>query len=363
MVSKQFYTPTWFAQQQAQGITVPRGQLLIAACRSGSPLASRTVAQYRALLEEENCKQKILYLEDVDFQFSDSETCVRLNLHVNDCDVFLFQGLYDPVSDRSVDKNYMAFLIAARALREHGAHHVTGILPYLAYARQDKPTRFTREPTTVKLMADLSIRAGMDHLVTWHPHQRQIPGFYGGIPVDKVEALTFFTEVFKDFADRDEVIVVAPDVGASKFVTYFGRELGLESAVASKYRRRPEEAIISEVIGDFRNKRTAIVLDDMISSGGTVYATVKRLVENMNIQEVHVGVSHNLCMEQAYERLTELHAQYNLKEVVVTNSIPQTECFRSLDFVTVHDISGILARVINRIHYSRSVNELFTSAQ
>ncbi|MBN1261166.1 MAG: ribose-phosphate pyrophosphokinase [Anaerolineae bacterium] len=341
---------------------MPRGRLLIAACRSGAALASRVVARYQALVEESGGGPALPYLEDVDFQFSDSETCVRLALPVNDCDVFLFQGLYDPVSGRSVDENYLAFLIAARALREHGAHHVTGVLPYLAYARQDKPTRFMREPTTAKLMADLSIRSGMDHLITWHPHQRQISGFYSGTPVEKLEALILFAETYWDFAKRDDVIVVAPDVGASKFVTYFGRALGLESAVASKYRLHPEEAVLSEVIGDFREKRIAIVLDDMISSGGTAHIVIKRLVEMLNIAEVYLGVSHNLCTEQAYERLTELHAHYNLKAVVVTNSIPQTERFRSLDFFSVRDISGVLSRVINRIHYGRSVNELFTGS-
>jgi ribose-phosphate pyrophosphokinase len=209
-------------------------------------------------------------------------------------------------------------------------------------------------------MADLSIAAGMDRLVTWHPHRNQVPGFYGSVPVHALEAVSLFVEAFERFRGRDDVIAVAPDVGASKFVTYFGRALNVNSAVASKYRLRPGEAIISEIIGDFSGKEVAIVLDDMISSGGTVEACIKQLVERKGIEKVYVGVSHNLCSEQARERLSELAANYQLEKVVVTNTIPQTEAFRDLSFVSERDLSDLLARVINRIHYNRSVSELFT---
>jgi ribose-phosphate pyrophosphokinase len=317
------------------------------------------VERYRRSRTDTGAEREILYLEDIDFQFSDGETCVRLEADVNGRDVFLFQALYDPISDTSVDQNYIAFLIAARAFREWGANRVTGVLPYLAYARQDKPTKFKREPTTANLMADLSIEAGLDRLVTWDPHTDQIRGFYGGIPVDGLSSLALFAEAFERFERRDDVIAVAPDAGASKFVTYFGRTLGLNCAIASKYRPEPEEAVISEIIGDFEGKRIAIVLDDMISTGGTIEAVVTGLVEQKGIEEVYVGVSHNLCKDGARQRLSDLHAGYHLQEVVVTNSIPQTQAFQTLPFSSVRCLSDSLARVIGRIHYNRSVNGLF----
>ena len=144
-------------------------------------------------------------------------------------------------------------------------------------------------------------------------------------------------------------------------MTYLGRALNLKCAIASKHRPRPEEAVISEVIGDFAGKRVAIVLDDMISSGGTVYALIKKLAEETGVKEVHLGASHNLCMEIARERLLALHRDYHLKGVVVTNSIPQTEEFRALPFVSVRCLSDTLRRAINRIHYERSVSEVFLS--
>jgi ribose-phosphate pyrophosphokinase len=351
-------TPEQFAREQAGGTESSRGRLLIASCRSGGYLASQVVEEYRRRLSEAGDDIQLLYMRDIDYQFSDAETCVRLDQDVSGCDVFLFQALYDPLSGRSVDDAYIAFLLAARAFRQWGANYVTGVAPYLAYARQDKPTTGEREPTSARLMADLSAAAGLDRLVTWHPHSQQIHGFYGRLPVAALGALGLFVEEFRPFKDRDDVIAVAPDAGATELVTYLSRALNLEGAIASKRRPRPEETQVSDIMGDFRDKRVAIVLDDMISSGGTVHALVRKLVEEKGIQEVYLGVSHNLCLEPARERLAELHAGYNLKQVVVTDSIPQLESFRSLPFVSVRTLSALLALVINRLHYNRSAGDL-----
>ncbi len=356
---KAFLTPESFANEQARRMTPPRGRLLIAGCCSAAHLSRRVVLRYGELLEEAGCLDEVPYLEDIDRRFSDSETCVRLPIHVAGSDVFLFQCLFDPTSDRSIDQNYMAFLIAARAFREHGASHVTAVLPYLAYARQDKPTKFTREPTTARLMADLTIEAGVDRVIVWDPHCDQIRGFYGGIPVNALESLTLFIEEFQQFKDRPDVIAVAPDAGASKFVTHFGRALNISCAITSKYRPRPEEVVIDQIIGHFEGKKYAIVLDDMISNGGTIDALVRALVEEKGIQETYLGVSHNLCVGQARERLLKLYENYGLKQMVVTNSIPQTEQFAALPFVKIACLSDTLARTINRLHYNRSVSDVF----
>lgn len=331
-----------------------RGRLLIAHCRSGADLAARVVDRLRGLAGEPD----LVHLENVDGQFSDSETFVRLDQDVSGSDVFLFQALLDPHHNRGVDQNYMAFLIAVRALREWGANFITGVLPYLAYARQDKPTQFEREPTTANLMADLTIAAGIDRLITWHPHSPQIHGFYDHIPVVKLESLPVFVGEYERFRGRPDVIVIAPDAGALKFVTRVGRELELNAAIASKYRPRPEEAHIQEVIGDFSGKRIALVLDDMISSGGTVTALVHELVDHKGIEEVYLGASHNLGMEAARARLLDLIERFGLKEIVVTNSIPQTAAFRRLPNFAVRDLAGYLAQAIMRIHHNRPVGEL-----
>lgn len=336
-----------------------RGPLLIAGCRSGTYLSKMVSQKCIAALKNSHAWEQFVELEDIDKNFPDSETCVRLGSHIGGSDAFLFQAAYDPTSNRGVDQNYMAFLIAARALREHGACHVTGVLPYLAYARQDKPTEFTREPTTVRLMADLSIAAGVDRLVVWASHCAQLRGFYGRIPVNMLESLTLFINEFAHFRDREEVIAVAPDAGASRFVTRFGRALNLKCAIASKYRSGPETVEIQELIGDFSGKKVAVVLDDMISGGGTIYALIRKLVREKKIKEVYLGVSHSLCVGKACERLSRLNSGYGLQRVIVTNSIPQTREFMLLPFVSIRCLSDTLATVIMRLHHEQSVSEVF----
>jgi ribose-phosphate pyrophosphokinase len=321
------------------------------------------IQRYKELLALAGGEDGVLHLEDIDFQFANSETCVRLSQHVGGYDVFLLQSLVDPTQSHGIDQNYMAFLIAARTFRENGANHVTAILPYLAYSRQDKPTDFMREPTTARLMADLATVAGIDRLITWHPHCGQLRGFYGSIPANMLSSLSLFVEIFHRFQGRRDVIGVAPDAGASKLMMQFCQALDLKGAVASKFRPRADEAVISQIVGDFSGKKVAIILDDELSTGGTLYALAKMLVEKKGIEEVHFAVSHNRCVPIARERLLSLHADYGLQGVVVTNSIPQTAEFESLPFLSMMCLSDTLSRTINRIHYSRSVSEAFYQPQ
>jgi ribose-phosphate pyrophosphokinase len=357
--SLQFFTPEIIVAEQLHAVESTRGRLLIASCQSGTMLARRIVQCYRDQLDIAGSVSDIGLLTDVDHRFSDTETSVRLDHDVSGHDVFLVQSLLDPTSERSVDENYIAFLIAARAFREWGATHVTAVLPYLAYARQDKPTEFKREPTTVKLMAELALTAGIDRLVTWEPHAVSIHGFYERVPVDRLVALPLFLKTFERFRGRDDVIAVAPDAGASKLITHFARALEVNTAITSKFRPQQEQAVVTEIIGDFSGKRIAIVIDDMISSGGTIDALVRTLVEQKGIEEIYLAVSHNLCTQAAYERLTTLHECFAVKQFMVTSTIPQTEEFASLPFIAIHDVSDTLCRVINRIHYNRPVSEIF----
>jgi len=331
----------------------PRGKLVIASCQSAQYLAESVTQRLNEQYANRQYDYTIPHLENIDFRFSDSEIGVRLDIDVSGCDVFLFQSLYDPCKDISVSEHYLALCIAVRAFREWGAHKITAVLPYLAYARQDKPTRFEREPTTARLMADLVITAGVDRLVTWHPHYQQIHGFYSGIPVDVLEPFDYFINLFETYRGREEVILVAPDVGASKFATHLGHALDLQVAITSKFHPEREKTEIVQIIGDLADKRIAIVVDDMMSSGGTVHGVVEKLVSSHHIEDVIIAVSHNLCTETAYNRLLDLQKHHHLHDVHVTNSIPQTDVFRRSTWVTVHDLTSTLSDTIQRIHYDR----------
>ena len=354
-----FITPRQFVDEQAGRMESNEGPLLIASCRAGDYMARRVVGKYNELVQRVENGAEVLAMESIDRDFTDTETGVRLPEHVGGADVFLFQALLSPPSGRTVNNNYMALLLAARAFREHGANRITAVLPYLTYARQDKPTKFQREPTAAKLMADISKTAGIERVIAWHPHSNQIHGFYADMPVNMLDPQTMFTVEYDEFRNRSDVIAVAPDAGATKMILHFSRQMGVNSAIASKYRPQQEEAVITDIIGDFRQKKIAIVLDDMISSGNTIFELVQKLVEEKGVERVLIGASHNLCLAGTRDRLQQLHEDYNLERVTVTNSIPQTQEFEDLPFFHVRCLSEILCRTINRVHYNRSVSHIF----
>jgi ribose-phosphate pyrophosphokinase len=356
-----FVFPREFLSEQASRSESNQGRLLIAGCTNGDYMAKQVYDCYRDTLSQAGDGAEVLFLDSIDRRFTDTETMVRLQHHVGGADVFLFQGLLAPHAGYRANDNYLALLIAARAFREHGAHRITAVLPYLTYSRQDKPTKFRREPTTAKLMADLTRTAGVDRVIAWNPHSTQIHGFYADMPVNMLDPLTMFNDEFEEFRGRDDVIAVAPDAGATKLIMHFSREMDINSAIASKYRPNQEEAVITDIIGDFRGKTKAIVLDDMIASAKTVVELVQELVSKKGIEDVYMAASHNLCLPETRERLQELHEDYNLRRLVVTNSIPQTEEFVKLPFFEVRSLAEIFCYTINRVHYDRSVSELFRS--
>ena len=356
-----FIYPDQYLNEQSLRLESKKGPLLIASCGNGNYLAEQVVERYTEMLRETEKQEQLVFLKGIDREFADTETMVRLEQHVGGADVFLFQALLAPAQGYQVNHNYLTFLIAARAFREHGASRVTAVLPYLTYARQDKPTKFQREPTTAKLMADLAQCAGVDRVISWNPHSNQVHGFYADTPVNMLDALTMFNDEFAEFRGREDVIAVAPDAGATKLIMHFSREMDLNSAIASKHRPKQEQAVITDIIGDFRGKTRAIVLDDMIASAGTLVELVHQLVNKKGIEEVYLAASHNLCLPGTAARLEALHRDYGVKRVVVTNSIPQTAEFRELPFFHVRSLAGVLCNTINRVHYDRSVSEVFRS--
>jgi ribose-phosphate pyrophosphokinase len=336
-----------------------RDELVIAACESAKDFAGRVVDCYRKQLTGSEGGAQLTFLDNLEDSFGDSETRIRIDRHVGGSDVFLFQQLLDPVAGIGVNQNYLAFLIAARAFREHGAGRITAVLPHLAYSRQDKPTKYTREATTAQLMAELALTAGIDRLISWAPHSTQLHGFYGAAPMHLLDPQNLFLREFERFRGSEQVIITAPDAGAAKLATHFSREMNCSCALASKYRPKPGSVEISDVIGDFSGKRVALILDDMIASGGTIYELARRLTRNKGIEELYVGVGHNLCLPEARQRLDELYQQGSLKSFATTDSVPQTEEFRNLPFVAIHSLDDIICKTINRVHYNRSVSELF----
>ncbi|HEY6000450.1 MAG TPA: ribose-phosphate diphosphokinase [bacterium] len=322
---------------------VREADVVVASCRAAAAFAT---GLRRASARLPKARGRARFIDGVDYSFPDGEVGARLDAGVDGCDVFLLQSLVSPGAAGGVQEQALALLVAARACREWGAARVTAVTPYLAYARQDKPTAGAREPTTARLFADLAAAAGIDRLVTWHPHCAQVHGFFAPLPVVAPDPLDDFVHAFARFRGRGDAIAVAPDAGAAPLVGRFARALGLRSAVAMK--RRPERgrAEITEIAGNFTGARVAIVLDDMISSGSTLREVARALAAKTWVEEIRVAVSHNLCLREARETLEELYHRGRLAAVSATDSIPQTEEFTRLSFFEVRPLAPRFAALV-----------------
>ena len=204
------------------------------------------------------------------------------------------------------------------------------------------------------------IESGIDRIINVHPHV-PIHALFGRIPVHSIETTGLFTEEFSTLKGREDVVAIAPDEGALKFVSRFSRALRIGSAAALK-KRSSGGTVTSELVGEMKGKTVAIVLDDMISSGETIYVVVRKLAE-LAIPQIMVGATHNLCMKSAIDRLMELHSRYNLKKVVVTDSIAQLDSFLSSPFLKVKTLADVFGNVINRVHYEHPLDGIIDAGE
>lgn len=278
-------------------------------------------------------------------QFPDGETRIDIAESVRGCDCFIIQSTCAPVNH-----NIMELLVFVDALRRASAWRINVVIPYFGYARQDKKVS-PREPITAKLVANILEQAGISRVITIDLHAGQIQGFFD-LPVDHLTALDILGSYLKK-TDLSDSVVVSPDIGRATEGRRLANYLGLDLAILYKRRKSPTETAVSHVIGDVEGKRP-IIIDDMISTAGTILRGVEALVELGALPEVRVGATHPVFIEPALERL----AHPAITEVIVTDSIP----YRGhLGKVTVLSVSSLLAAAIRNVHDNISVSQLFSS--
>ncbi len=278
-------------------------------------------------------------------KFPNENLFVQLHESVRGQDVFLIQTMCPPVSD-----NIMELLIAIDCLRRDSAGRITVVVPYLAYARSDKKDQ-PRVPITARLLADMIQIAGADRYITVDLHAGQIQGFFS-IPGDEITAFHILNEYFAQ-KQLEDVVIVTADLGFAKKGRNFAARLQVPMAFVEK--RRTGNDASSEaltVIGDV-DGRNVIIVDDEISTGGSIANTV-RVVKEHGARDIYVSCSHPVLAPPATERLRALP----VKELVTTNTLPIPP-ERMLPNIKVLSVGPLLAEVIRRVHEGRSVGELF----
>ncbi|WP_251860652.1 ribose-phosphate diphosphokinase [Clostridium sp. Marseille-Q2269] len=279
--------------------------------------------------------------------FSDGEISVNINETVRGTDLFIVQSTNEPVND-----NLMELLIMIDAFKRASAGRITAVVPYYGYARQDRKAK-ARDPITAKLVADLLTAAGADRVLTMDLHASQIQGYFN-IPLDHLLGSPILAKYFvqKGFADRDDIVVVSPDLGSVTRARKFADKLHCPIAIIDKRRPKANVSEVMNIIGDIKDK-TVILVDDMIDTAGTITNGANALIK-MGAKEVYACCTHSVLSGPAIERIE----KSVIKELVMLNTIDLSE-EKTLDKFKVLSVAPVFAEAIKRIYEDTSVSKIF----
>lgn len=277
-------------------------------------------------------------------QFNDGEIYVKICESVRGADCFVVQPTCPPVN-----KNLMELLLMIDALSRASAQRITAVLPYYGYARQERKSE-PRVSIAAKLIANIITRAGANRVLTIDLHATQIQSFFD-IPVDHLFATSVLVEYFTREVPR-EFVVVAPDAGGVARARAFAKRLAASLVIIDKRREVPGKAAVMNVIGEVRGKN-AIIIDDIVDTGGTVISAVEALKDN-EAREIYVGCTHGVLSPPAIQRIRDSQ----IKEVVITNTIPLGK-EKAVDKIRTLSVAPLLGEAIKRTHEESSVSSLF----
>ncbi len=278
-------------------------------------------------------------------RFNNGETSVMINESIRGKDIFIVQPTSHPVND-----NVMDLLIMVDACKRASAHSITAIVPYYAYARQDRKTR-GREPISAKLVANLMVAAGIDRLLTVDLHAAQIQGFFD-IPVDHLLAAPVIADYFKRQTYEDELVAVSPDLGGVTRARALADYLKAPIAIIEKRRPRPGEAEVMSIIGDVKDK-VALMIDDIVDTAGSLCEGAKAL-KKLGAKTVLAACTHPVLSKNAVEKINDSV----IEKLIVTDTIP-LPANKPSDKIVVLSMAQSIGDVILRIQAQRSVSLLF----
>lgn len=281
-------------------------------------------------------------------KFNNGEIQIMIDESVRGKDVFIIQPTSQPAND-----TIMELLIMADAFKRASAKHITAVVPYYGYARQDRKTR-GREPITSKLIADLMTVAGITRVVTMDLHAGQIQGFFD-IPVDHLGSASIIAKYLnqkKTETDMGDVVVVSPDLGGVTRARDLADRIGAPIAIIEKRRPRPGVAEVMNVIGDIKGK-TCIIIDDIVDTAGSLCGGAKAL-KNLGAARVYAACAHAVLTDPAVERIQESV----ISELIITNTISLPD-EKKIDKIKVLSVAPLLGEAIMRIFHEVSVSKLF----
>lgn len=277
--------------------------------------------------------------------FSDGEVQIEIDENVRAKDCFILQSTCRPVNDTLVE-----LLLMIDALKRASASRITAVIPYYGYSRQDKKVA-PRVPISAKLVADMLTTAGADRIITMDLHAGQIQGFFN-IPVDNLFAAPVLLDYIKENFLND-LVIVSPDAGGVERARAFAKRVHADLAIIDKRRDAPNQARAMAVVGDV-NGKTAVILDDMVDTAGTLIEASDALTEK-GAKEVYACCVHPVLSGPAVNRII----ASSLKSLIVMDTIPLTSEAEASGKIKVLTISKLFGEAIIRSYRGDSVTSLF----
>ncbi|NBJ71247.1 MULTISPECIES: ribose-phosphate diphosphokinase [Clostridia] len=277
-------------------------------------------------------------------RFSDGEIQINIEESIRGCDVYVVQSTCSPVNE-----HLMELLIMIDALKRASAKSINIVMPYYGYARQDRKAR-SREPIAAKLVADLLETSGSDRVITLDLHAPQIQGFFDS-PIDHLQGVPILSDYF-EAKNLEDIIIMSPDHGGVTRARKMADRLKAPIGIIDKRRPRPNVAEVMNIVGNIEGK-TAILIDDIIDTAGTITLAANALVEN-GAKEVYACCTHPVLSGPAMERINDS----KIKELVVTNTIP-LPADKRIDKITQLSVAPLIGEAIIRVHELQSVSILF----
>ena len=275
-------------------------------------------------------------------EFSDREFQPSYDESIRGHHVFIVQSTMPPT------ENLMELLLMIDAAKRASAHKVIAVIPYFGWARQDRKDQ-PRVSIGSKLVANMLTAAHVDRIITMDLHADQIQGFFD-IPMDALYASSIFIEHIQQM-NIDNLLIAAPDLGASKRASAYAKRLGCDMAVCHKQRARANVVESMTLIGDVKDKNV-IILDDIIDTAGTI-VKAGQVMMDAGAKSVRAFATHAVCSGPAMERLD----NSVFSEVVVTDTIPLPA--NASKKIKVVSTANLFADVIRRIENYESISSLF----
>tara|TARA_Y100000590_G_scaffold466679_1_gene642884 strand:+ start:687 stop:1685 length:999 start_codon:yes stop_codon:yes gene_type:complete len=300
-------------------------------------------------------------------KFADGEISLVINENVRKEDVFIIQSTGRSLKSTPND-NLIELEIYIDALKRGSANSVTAVIPYYGYQRQDRKD-YSRAPISARVVATCLEALGIDRIIVFDLHAGQIQGFFSSItPVDNLYVESYFIKYIRrnilqfgnpltDSLNITDIVIVSPDEGGMKRAVRISNKLKCSAATIYKDRQKPNEVHNMILMGNVEDK-TAILVDDIIDTGGTACRAAKLLHEN-NAKEIYMLACHGVLSYPVIQRISESH----FTKVIVTNTLEFSDEIKNHPKIDIIDVSWYCAEAIQRSLLGKSLKELYDNAK